>query len=196
MMTNPKTSYGYDHNEIYLIGDTTVPGTPATPCVRVPPQHADSFAEIMADYIRRRENPATLERAFNITKPYELLSAEEVREFIAQHSLRPKPYPNPKPLFQKATDLFRLTDVYFNRNRTLALTAISTWCNNLCGTSNWKIFEKTNSGNWEERPWITCSAIASSSPKRGIPILVEEARRVWRVVSARKAKDLTAHLDK
>src|SRR5260370_22314708 len=37
MMTEPKTTHGPDNNEIYLIRDTTVPGTPPEPCVRVPP---------------------------------------------------------------------------------------------------------------------------------------------------------------
>jgi hypothetical protein len=88
------------------------------------------------------------------------LNADEVREFVEIHSLRRTPYPNPKELFRKTTDLFRLGDVYFNQRRTLALTAISTYCGSLCGSSTWKIFGKTPNGQWEEKPWVTCKSIA------------------------------------
>jgi len=162
MMTDPKTSHGPDNNEVYLIRDTTVPGTPPEPCVRAPPPYERRFAEILADYKRRKDTPATLERALNIVQPYQLLNRDEAKEFVELHDLRPGPRAKPKELFQKATDLFGLTDVYFNHNRTLALTGISTYCSPLCGSYEWKVFEKTNR-RWEERLWVGCRTIASAA---------------------------------
>jgi hypothetical protein len=107
-----------------------------------------------------------LERAFSIAKPYELLNADDVREFVEIHSFRRTPYPNPKELLPKTTDLFWLGDVYFNQTHTLALTAISTYCGNLCGSMTWKIFEKSSTGQWEERPWVTCRSIARGDGNR------------------------------
>jgi hypothetical protein len=160
MMTDPTTSHGHDNNEIYLIRDTTVPGAPREPCVRVPPRYMHDFDEVFADYNRRKDTPATLQRALTIAKSYELLNSDEIKEFIDSHRNRPGPRTKPKELFQRATDLFGLTDVFFNQSRTLALTGISIYCGDLCGSYTWKVFEK-NRGHWEERPWITCSMMSS-----------------------------------
>jgi len=106
--------------------------------------------------------------ALSIPKPYELLNADDVREFEEIHSL-PRtrfPYPNPKELRRKTTDLFWLGDAYFNHAHTLALTAISTYCGGLCGRMNWKIFEKSSTGRWEDRPWVFCRAIARNEAQR------------------------------
>ncbi len=128
------------------------------------------FAETLADYQRRKDTPATLERALNITKPYQLLNRDEAKEFAELHDLRPGPKAKPKELFQKATDLFGLTDVYFNGDRTLALTGISTYCGPLCGGYQWKVFEKTNRG-WEERRWVGCRTIASAARPKPTPLM-------------------------
>jgi hypothetical protein len=53
------------------------------------------------EYYRRRDKPVKLERAFDITKSYQLLNADEVKEFVAIHSLRRTPDPNPNELFKK-----------------------------------------------------------------------------------------------
>jgi hypothetical protein len=164
LLTNQQTSHGPDDNDMYFIGDTTVAGTPREPCVRVPAGAKDRFTEVMADFEQRKDAPATLERSFRITKPYRLLSAAEVNEFITAHvSAGTADHPAGSP---KVTDLFRLTDVYFDRNRTLALTAISTWCGGLCAQYQWKVLEKTADG-WMERPWVSCAAMASGWRQRG-----------------------------
>ena len=157
MMTSPRPSNGSDGNEIYLIADTTVPGYPREPCVRVPPAFQHDFDEVLADFNSRKDKPAKLERAFNISKPYELLNADQVKEFIDWRTPRRGPKPSPPELFRNSTGLFRLTDVYFNRRRTLALTAIAMYCGSLCGSMNWKVFEKVEGNRWEARPWVYCT---------------------------------------
>lgn len=142
----------------------TVPGTPREPCVRAPSEHAARFAEVMADYNRRKGTPAVLEPAFHIAKPYRLLNRGEVNEFFKRYAnagtaeLRDKS--------PRVSDLFQLTDVYFDGNRTLALTAISTWCGSLCAMYRWKVLEKTADGQWEERPWVGCFTVAQTGRAR------------------------------
>jgi len=64
-----------------------------------------------------------LQPRFQLDKPYHLLNAGEVKEFVELHVLRPGPRPKPRELFEKSKDLFYLTNVFFNQSRTLALTA-------------------------------------------------------------------------
>jgi hypothetical protein len=157
-MTNPKTSYGADKNEIYFIAETTAPGTPEQPCVRFPAEYQRDYYEIMSEFNRGKDKPVKLDRAFHIAKPYMLLDDNEVKEFVELFS--PTPPPKRRKVFKKATDLFRLTNVYFNQDRTLAVTAISTHCGLLCGRMDWKVFWKSKNGRWEERPWVTCDTIS------------------------------------
>ena len=159
MMTDPKTSHGPGGNDIYLIAEKTEPGIPAEPCVRVPAGYEDTYREILADYKARRDQPATVERALTISKPYRLLNGDEAAEFVRSRTI---PFPDRARVdpFPGSTDLFRLGDIYFNRQRTMALTALSSWCGKLCALWSWRVFEKASNGQWEERRWVGCMTIA------------------------------------
>ena len=160
MLTNPKTSHGADKDGRYLIRATTVPGSPQVPCVRPPKEREADFGEVLADFERRSDTARQLERKLSIQKPYVLLTADQAKQFIEEHSLHPN---RPKPReeqFLGVADLYSLSDVYLNPRRTLALTAISSWCGLLCGSFQWKVFEKTESGKWEELDWSTCMVVA------------------------------------
>jgi mannose-6-phosphate isomerase-like protein (cupin superfamily) len=163
MLANPQTSHGPDNNERYLIAATTTPGYPLQPCVRPPKERDREFQEVLIDYERRKATPRELNPSFSIRKPYILLRANEVSEFMKERSLGNA---GTNTQFRGVTDLFRLSDVYFNPRRTLALTAISTWCGSLCALSQWKVFERLDTGKWEERQWVSCSAIARNSVPR------------------------------
>jgi hypothetical protein len=161
MLTNPQTSHGPDNNERYLIARTTAPGNPKEPCVAPPKEREADFREVLTDFERRKATPRQLQPAFSIDKPYELLSADEVREFIGTRF--PKPgTETANPRYRGVSDLYTFSDVYFNPGRTLALTAISTWCGGLCAMYQWKVFEKLDSGMWEERRWTTCATMAGT----------------------------------
>jgi hypothetical protein len=98
-----------------------------------------------------------LEHSLKLDKPYELLSPEEAASFMDPR--RVPPSPELAKRLSGATDLITLGTVYFNRNRTLALVRVTNWCGRACGTSNWRIFEKSG-GEWEERDWIRCRVMA------------------------------------
>ena len=164
MLTNPQTSHGPDDNERYLIAalTATVPGRPPAPCVLPPKEREADFREVLADYERRKGKPRELKPTFSIPKPYLLLGADEVRAFM--EVLVPVPEAKLRDeRFRGVTDVFTLSDVYFNQRQTLALTAISSWCGGLCGLYQWRVFEKLNTGKWEERPWVGCETIAGDS---------------------------------
>ena len=156
LLTNPPTSHGPEDNEIYLIAGATVPGTPAEPCVTLPPgvsaDRARRMAEVLADYHARKEHPVTLKPLFKITKPYQILATAGIAEFEAAKSRLP----------QKVSDFFRLSDVYFDHDRSMALTALSTWCGSLCALYRWRVFEKTADGQWQERQWVGCFTVAQN----------------------------------
>jgi len=160
MMTNPTTSHGPGGNDILLIRNKTVRGTPRVPCVGPPPSspYERDFAEVLADYnLRMDEGPVALGYALNIPKNYLLLNETECGEFMKTRELPPtREIPE---RFRFSKDLFGLTDVFFNRRRTLALTGFSTWCGLLCGGYFWMVFEKTNAG-WQQLPWQACRVIA------------------------------------
>jgi hypothetical protein len=161
LLTNPKTSHGGDDNERYLIAPTTIPGYPQIPCVQPPKDRNGDFAEVWAEYERRKAIPRELKPMFSIPKPYVLLTADEVKAFIEERSLQRRDGKPRDERFRGVTDLFRVTDVYFNRHRTLALTASSTHCGGLCGLSEWKVFEKLD-GKWGPRQWVVCSSISEN----------------------------------
>lgn len=161
MLTDPPTSHGKGGNEIFLIRDKTVPGTPRIPCVGPPrssPYEKD-FAQARADYDRRKDDaPAKIEYELKIPKNYLILNAAECAEFVKAVEPRMPPQVPPER-FRFSKDLFGLTDVYFNAKRTLALTGFSTYCNMLCGGYWWMVFEKTDAG-WRQLPWQACRVIA------------------------------------
>jgi hypothetical protein len=165
LLSNPNTSHGPDHDERYLISATTVPGIPEQPCVRPPKEREAEFRDVLVDYERRKSTMRELKPALSIAKPYELLDANQVNEFIKDRSLSPPGKRVPNPRFQGVTDLFRLSDVYFSPRGTLALTAISSFCGSLCGFHQWKVFEKRATGKWEELPWDACYTIAGISER-------------------------------
>ncbi len=156
MLANPQTSHGPENNERYLIRMLTAPTNPQEPCVRPSTEPEADSREMCEDYEQRKATPRKLKPTFAISKPYVLLNADEAETFI--QSRMPKPGQAPIERFKGATDLFTLSDVYFNKRGTLALTGISTFCGITCGLFQWKVFERLSSGKWEERSTSTSIA--------------------------------------
>ncbi|HLK64694.1 MAG TPA: hypothetical protein VKU19_14715 [Bryobacteraceae bacterium] len=154
LMTNPQTSHGPDNNPRFLIAVTTRSPLPGEPCVR-PREREAEFQEVLADFQARKATARTLQRQLMISKPYVLLSEDQVNAFRNKQNV---------PEFQGVTDVFTLGDVYFSKNGRLALTGISSWCGGLCALELWKVLTKLPSGEWQELPWVTCTSIAGLLP--------------------------------
>jgi hypothetical protein len=118
--------------------------------VVAPPDYAPAWAEVLVEARSGKITPETLQTEFKLSKPYLLLGSAESKAMLSND-----------PKLRDAADVFRLSVVYFNRNRTLALTYIVTSCGVLCGTGSWAPFEKLSDGIWvERRDWVRCVAIA------------------------------------
>jgi hypothetical protein len=165
MLTSPKTSHGADDNERLLIAGTTSPAHVAVSCMRPPKEREAEFREALADYELRKATSRQLKPLLMIPKPYTLLAADEVRAFIQERGSSPG-RSLPSERFRGVSDLFTLSDVYFNQRGTLALTALSSWCGGLCGQTQWRVFEKLDTGRWQELRWSLCLAIAENADPR------------------------------
>jgi hypothetical protein len=165
MLTNLTTSHGPYTSDRYLIAVTTSPGRPEVPCVRPPKEREAEFQEVLADFESRKAKPRQLTQSFSISKPYALLTPDEVKDFISTRFPRPIVGTNDER-FRGVSDLITLSDVYFNQRGTLALTAISTWCGGLCASYQWKVFEKADRGQWEERRWVSCMTVAEVKARK------------------------------
>lgn len=138
-------------------------------CVRAPQEDAAGFDEARADFGLRKDMPVVLERQFILNRPYQLLNRDEVMTFL-QDALKSTPQvvppggipPNPNPLFPRAKRVFRLSDVYFNKDRTLAFTYISVMTTAADGMGGWKIFKKPRNADWQE--------VLYGNPAPGTPI--------------------------
>jgi hypothetical protein len=160
-MTNPPTAGSWD-NSRYLISATTRVQD-ETPCVRPPRACKAEFAAVLADFKRRSGKARVLKRDLSLSKPYELLKAEQVEAFKKERGW-PKPEARePNPLFTGVMEVFTLSDVYFSNNGRPALTAISSWCGGLCGLFQWRVLKKVSTGEWKEQPWVYCYTISQES---------------------------------
>ena len=139
-----------DSVPLYLVQAVTVPVLASLPPQICLPQ--TDARDLLTEIGQYRYSPETLEAFFKTAKPVVLLNEMEIGEFIA--GFRGQPSQNPK--FQGAKNLYRLTHVFFNQKRTMAITQIGMSCGLLCGMGEWKIFEKTN-GQWRpfQRPAST-----------------------------------------
>jgi hypothetical protein len=149
IMSNPPTSFRNDTNTTYTIEAMTMGKTPkpasqpppgelaeylarvfGDPCVVPPTQYESRWNEVLAEYNAGAPS-VPLERSLSITKPYYFLP------------------PGVSTPVEGVRDIFRLTNVYFNKDRTLALAGVGTSCGSLCGIFQWLIFEKSHEGLWK-----------------------------------------------
>jgi hypothetical protein len=160
LMTNPRSSFEADCNSRFLISATARVEN-EQPCVRPPKGRKAEFAEVLADFKIRRAATRVLKRQLSLRKPYELLTDEQVKAFETDRGWSKPEDREPDFRFKGVMEVFTLSDVYFNKNGRLALTAISSWCGSLCAYHQWKVLEKLPTGEWQELPsWVSCFTIA------------------------------------
>lgn len=173
LMSNPPV-IGGDSNKTYAIASTTTPASleraalPGLPeaartmlakCDAPPPGYEDRWQELLADFRSRSDAPVPMERELKIAKPYVYLTADEVTVFMSAHSSINAPVV-PNAQFGGAVAVISLSNVYFNKDRTLAAMRISSSCGVLCGQGERKIFEKTPAGWKEVTGGVRCTVSA------------------------------------
>ena len=160
MISNASSSNRIDSSPVFAIAATTKPAmaydsTPY-PCIVPPQEYANRWTEVLTDFNARRDTPLALERELKLSKPYVYLNPDEVSGFVNPQRTTPS-QPLAVPAGQERKGVFTLSDVYFNKDRTLALTGVSFWCGSMCSSSHWEIYEKSSDGTWKEvRPSRNC----------------------------------------
>jgi hypothetical protein len=135
---------------------TTVAGVPAQPCLNVLGERRERITEILKDFEESRHRPRKLKRELKLSKPYELRTESEAKQFRNRNTS-----PEWHTRFAGVTDLFSFSDVYFDKTGTLALTHMTSWCGSVCALFQWRLLEKQTDGSWKEVPGVGCVAIAS-----------------------------------
>ena len=143
-------------NPVFLIAAKSITpiGRPMQNCLVMPQSYALTSNEILAEFNAQKPDMATIPADLKLTRPYVLLSEADENEFRAdrRQMLRISPrdtYPlaaSTNPKFKGATDLFLLSDVYFNQNRTVAATFIQIFSSARAGSWRWVGLEKTSDG--------------------------------------------------
>ena len=145
LMTNPPSAIrGLNESTLMIAGKTYDEGSAndLQRCITLPTEYQSSWREVLMEFNQNGKTAETIEPRLKISKRYLILIPEEVADFTFNWGRRPE-YQKPRdPKFQDAKQLFSLGKVYFNHNRTLAVTSISIACGTLCGRSGWRVFER------------------------------------------------------
>lgn len=101
-------------------------------------------------------------KKLTITRPYNLVSSEEGDKWQQERSqpkiaLDPPSKEDPDP-FPESSDLIRVSNVFFNVNKTVALVYVSVKCGSICGLSEWIVAEK-NQGIWKASSGPACGEV-------------------------------------
>ena len=163
LMSRPPTSWGNDPNEMYAIAAETRVIRRGTfdlvSCIQLSAEYDARWKEILSEIDSGSDSPTTLQRSLKIGKPYTFLAGDELKRF--EDSVRSRgiqaPVAGDTPL-KGAVDIFFLSNVYFDKTRTLALVQLTSVCGMLCGEVDSKVYEKGTNGAWlEVRPLRFCA---------------------------------------
>lgn len=142
-------------NQRWAIAAMTVNASDISPALapeaalQPPKDDPRGFREAAADYQARKNERLRLVRDFHLTRPYSLLTPEEVNEFRTARSTPTAP----SALRQKYSGYPGITyfsQVFFNSKRSAALVYMVDWCGNLCAGGQWVYLEKQG-GRWIRR---------------------------------------------
>lgn len=164
VLSNLSLSHPVDNQKVLVAERSGVSGeSDPTLCLKIPGEYRAGFAELLADRNEHRSEEFRLDRAFQILKPYDLLTDEEAGRF---NELRNSPdhTTNEVEKFRGAVDLITLGNVYFDEKRTIAAAYTSAYCGSLCAVATWHVFIKTSKGHWDKQDWVTCMTIAAMYP--------------------------------
>jgi hypothetical protein len=121
--------------------------------VEAPKDRQTEWNEVLTDYDQHCHDVIQLDlQSFRTELPVRLLSAEDQQRFM-------KDPRRPPAEFADAAGLHRFTEVFFNRNHTLALVEQGMWCGSLCGNWSWVVLERKER-QWQMLPWVHAFTIS------------------------------------
>jgi hypothetical protein len=132
------------------IADETVSFEDMTPAaepdssLEPPSESASAFQEVQQDFRTRRQERAQLEHRFKLDRPYTLVSANELAEFLKGPQ---GAAPSSAAVYGNIT---RFSEVYFNTAQTAAMVYVDQVCATPCANGQWVYLEKRD-GQWVRR---------------------------------------------
>jgi hypothetical protein len=130
-------SYGFAKDTL-MIRDNTVAEDVAGGCLTQADTHR--FKDAIAGYNRVYKGKWTLQRHFQIEKPYRIVGSEVISA-LPDHP-------------QSAASYVSVSPVGFNRDKTQAIVFVESSCGGLCGSWRFHLLEKVH-GTWNEVPVAT-----------------------------------------
>lgn len=151
LMTNPPIAIrGINESTLMIAGQTPRQSSSndLQQCITLPAEYQTSWGEVLMEINQNANAVETIEPRLKISKRYLVLTPGEVADFMFNWGRRPE-YQKPlDPKYQGAKQLYFLGKVFFNHDRTLAVTEISVGCGDLCGVSGWRVFERKPGFDW------------------------------------------------
>jgi hypothetical protein len=116
-------------------------------CLRPEAESEKIIGPAISEYVKLNEKPWLLQRRFNIERPYELVSYDELRAALKQGWWENfyKQYPN-------SGGWIELSAVGFNADKTVAVVYMGHICGGLCGGGRFHVLQKKD-GKWAPLKW-------------------------------------------
>ena len=104
------------------------------------------------------------ERKLRLSRPYKLLTKEEVAQWSAKRFLpqvhTDPPGPEPPDPYPGSHDLVQLSGIVYSADHNTAAVYVSDTCGTLCGIWGWAIIQKSRDRSWRMLSSLGCATIA------------------------------------
>jgi hypothetical protein len=144
-------SYGFAKGTVIIQEETRSDATVEGACLSS--DVANRFKDAISDYRRVAKSKWLLQRQFDIGKPYEIVSKDNIALVLKnewdQHYDR---YP-------RSGGYIFMSAVGFNKDRTLAIVYTGSFCGGLCGREQFHLLEKIHD-HWKEVPAVGCMTVS------------------------------------
>jgi hypothetical protein len=111
-------------------------------CLKPAPESEEIIGSAIDDYVWKNEKPVILQKQFQLEKPYELISANQIKSIFQQGDWKDfyKLYPD-------SNGYIDFSAVGFNEEKTIAVVYIGKHCGYLCGSGKFHVQQKKD-GKW------------------------------------------------
>jgi hypothetical protein len=127
---------------------------PSGPEDCVDPPVAERFNDAIVDYNHLNQQRWSLQRNFQLTRPYEIVSSDTLK-VVFEHGgwdAFHKRYPG-------SGGFLIMSAVGFNKDKTRAIVYTGASCGSLCGSWSFHLLEKVD-GSWKQVPGVLCHRVS------------------------------------
>ena len=124
-------------------------------CLRPEKEYEELIGPAISDYERLNQKTWQLQRNFRIEKPYEIITAEELKSTFEQGLEGWKKFYERHP---ESGGWIELSAVGFNTDKTIAVVYMGHSCGGLCGGGGFHVLQKSE-GKWMPLYWkgLSCA---------------------------------------